>query len=259
MSPEYILIFLVALFASLLTFFSGFGLGTILLPVFLLFFPPVTAVALTAVVHLLNNIFKFILIGKNVNLKTALAFGIPAGIGAFFGARLLLNVSEVRILFSYSLLGNEFYITTVGLTLGLLMIFFSLFELVPRFKNLNIPNNLIPVGGFVSGFFGGLSGHQGALRSAFLIKAGLNKNAFIATGVVIALVVDIVRISSYYKSLSEYLSDYYLPVAAGGVGAFVGAFTGRKLIDKITISWVQIIVGIGIMVLGILILTGLIS
>lgn len=45
-----------ALVASGLTLFSGFGLGTILTPVFALFFPVATAVAMTAVVHLANNL-----------------------------------------------------------------------------------------------------------------------------------------------------------------------------------------------------------
>lgn len=55
---EILLIAVVAAGASLLTFFSGFGLGTMLLPVFLLFFPVDLAIAMTAVVHFLNNIFK---------------------------------------------------------------------------------------------------------------------------------------------------------------------------------------------------------
>ncbi|MCR4297043.1 MAG: sulfite exporter TauE/SafE family protein, partial [Elusimicrobia bacterium] len=52
----YLIICAVALIASGLTFFSGFGLGTLLLPAFSLFFPIREAVALTAVVHALNNV-----------------------------------------------------------------------------------------------------------------------------------------------------------------------------------------------------------
>jgi hypothetical protein len=37
----------------------------------------------------------------------------------------------------------------------------------------------------LSGFFGGLSGHQGAFRRAFLIKP-LTKKSFLATKVVIS-------------------------------------------------------------------------
>ena len=48
---ELILIGLAALFTSALTLFSGFGLGTILMPVFALFFPLPLAIAATAVVR----------------------------------------------------------------------------------------------------------------------------------------------------------------------------------------------------------------
>ncbi|OFZ11088.1 MAG: hypothetical protein A2Z20_04150 [Bdellovibrionales bacterium RBG_16_40_8] len=61
---DFVVIALVAFAASLLTFFSGFGLGTILLPVFAIWFPIDVSVALTAVVHFLNNIFKLMLVGK---------------------------------------------------------------------------------------------------------------------------------------------------------------------------------------------------
>ncbi len=52
-----IIICIVAFLTSILTFFSGFGLGTILMPVFALFFPVEVAIALTSVVHFSNNLF----------------------------------------------------------------------------------------------------------------------------------------------------------------------------------------------------------
>jgi uncharacterized membrane protein YfcA len=83
---EIILICLAAFFASLLTFFSGFGLGTILMPVFALFFPLEMAIALTGVVHLLNNFFKMYLVGKEANWRIVLKFGTPAVVSALIGA-----------------------------------------------------------------------------------------------------------------------------------------------------------------------------
>ena len=53
-----IVVSIAALFTSGLTFFSGFGLGTLLLPFFLIVFPPPVAVAATAAVHLVNNLFE---------------------------------------------------------------------------------------------------------------------------------------------------------------------------------------------------------
>lgn len=62
---EIIIISLAAFFTAVLTFFSGFGLGTILTPVFVLFFPIDVAIALTGVVHFSNNLFKIALVGRN--------------------------------------------------------------------------------------------------------------------------------------------------------------------------------------------------
>jgi hypothetical protein len=59
---EFVIIPAVALLASLLTFFSGFGLGTILLPAFAIFFPINIAVALTAIVHLKKQVGRMKLI-----------------------------------------------------------------------------------------------------------------------------------------------------------------------------------------------------
>jgi uncharacterized protein len=64
---EIILISLVAFIVAILTFFSGFGLGTILTPVFMIFFPVELAIGLTGIVHFFNNIFKLILVGRNAD------------------------------------------------------------------------------------------------------------------------------------------------------------------------------------------------
>lgn len=67
---DYALIAATAFVASGLTLFSGFGLGTVLLPAFALFLPVPAAIAATAVVHLLNNLFKGGLVGRNADWPT---------------------------------------------------------------------------------------------------------------------------------------------------------------------------------------------
>ena len=57
----------------------------------------------------------------------------------------------------------------------------------------------------LSVFFGGLSGHQGALRSLFLLRAGLPKEGCIATGIAASVLIDISRLSAYGTS---FFSDY---------------------------------------------------
>lgn len=105
---EILIISLAAFVAAILTFFSGFGLGTILTPLFMIFFPVELAIGLTGIVHFFNNIFKLILVGRNANKAVLLRFGIPAVIAAFFGSWLLLNISDAEPLFSYMMFGQTF-------------------------------------------------------------------------------------------------------------------------------------------------------
>lgn len=72
---ELVLIGATALLASGLTLFSGFGLGTLLMPVFALFFPVAVAIAATAVVHLANNLFKLALLARLADWRVVLRFG----------------------------------------------------------------------------------------------------------------------------------------------------------------------------------------
>ena len=82
---EIIIISVVAFLVAILTFFSGFGLGTILTPVFMFFFPVELSIALTGVVHFFNNLFKIVLVGRNANREVLLKFGIPAVLAALVG------------------------------------------------------------------------------------------------------------------------------------------------------------------------------
>ena len=111
----------------------------------------------------------------------------------------------------------------------------------------------------MSGFFGGLSGHQGALRSAFLIRAGLTKESFIATGVVISLMVDIPRIVMYGATLPGlHLGDYRGLIIAAVLAAFGGAWLSNRLLTKVTQRLVQLLVALMLLVIAAALGSGLI-
>lgn len=237
---EIFVIAITSFFTAMLTFFSGFGLGTILMPVFAIFFPVDLAIALTGIVHFFNNLFKLGLVGKKADRFALLRFGLPAVAASLVGAWLLLNISALPPLFEYTLFDQVFQITPVKFAIAVLLIIFSLMDISPVFQHLKIEKKHLPFGGLLSGFFGGLSGHQGALRSAFLIKSGLSKEQFIATAVVISCFVDFTRISVYAtKFFDAGLENHGFIVMTATLSAIAGAFTGRKLLKKVTLGFVQ--------------------
>lgn len=265
---EYVIVALTVLFGAGLTFFSGFGLGTLMLPVFSIFFDLPIAVGATAIVHLANNIFKFALVSKHIHFPTLLRFGVPALIFAFLGSMLLTSFDHSEALYNYQISGHSFELTRVKMTIGSLMMFFAWFDLDPRFDKLNVKKEYIPFGGMLSGFFGGLSGHQGAFRAAFLAKAGLTKEQFIGTSNAVSLIVDLSRLSIYIfgfvaitgeenKFLAA-ITDAKTLLIVGVVFAFIGTYFGKKLVQKTTITKIQRIVGALLLIMGFLLILGII-
>ncbi len=128
-----------------------------------------------------------------------------------------------------------------------------------NYQNLTIGRNKLWIGGMISGFFGGLSGHQGALRSAFLINSGLSKESFIATSIVIALTVDLVRMSVYASNYAISGISVHLPILIVAVlSAFAGAVGGRILLKKITYNNIRNLVAVFLILIGCGLISGLI-
>ena len=258
----YIAVSLAALIAAGLTLYSGFGLGTLLLPVFALFFPAEMAVVATAMVHGANNVFKVSLLGRHADRGVVLKFGLPAIGAAVLGALALgwFAQSDSSLVIEVN---EKVYseITPVKLIIGLLMIGFALFELVPRFRVLEFDRRYLPLGGVLSGFFGGLSGHQGALRSAFLAKAGLTTERFVASNAAIGFLVDLTRISVYvalFTAAGGHVSDFsgWPLVITGAVSAFCGVLLGKRFLHKVKMTSVQTLVGVLLFGVGVALVTG---
>ena len=238
-----VLVALVAFAAAIMTFFSGFGLGTILTPFFCLFFSVQEAIALTAIVHFSNNLFKFSLLRKYIAYNIALPFALSAVIMSFVGAALLNFISFQDYEYSYNLLGKVAIVTPVKIVVSILMIAFVIIELIPEWSFKVTGRLSYLIGGMFSGFFGGLSGNQGALRSMFLLKAGLSKESYIATGVLIACLVDISRLSVYTQNWSALnLNAQINLMIVAVVAALSGSLLGKKYIQKITIKSMQTLI-----------------
>jgi uncharacterized membrane protein YfcA len=247
---------IVAFLASGVSLFAGFGLGTLLLPVFALAFPAQVAVGATAVVHGLNSLFKAVLVGREADRGVVVRFGLPAVAAAFGGAAVLAALAERPPIVLTWPGGRTTSVPPVQMGMGVLILVFAVLELLPQAVKWSLPPRFLPLGGVLSGFFGGLSGHQGALRAIFLRRAGLSPSAFVGTQAVLACLVDSARLLVYgaaaWRARFSGLAVHgtLLAVTVGTLCGFLGAYAGSRFFTKVTIGALQKIVGISLMAVG---------
>ena len=189
----------------------GFWFGNLASASFWVLFPYRNGHLIDRYRAFLNNIFKLFLLGQKANKQALLAFGIPAILFAFVGAYLLSFLNTAQPIGNYTLGSHTFTLLPIKLCIGFILLFFALFEIIPSWSQLTFDKKYLPLGGVLSGFFGGLSGMQGALRAAFLIRAGLTKESYIGTGVVIACLIDLSRMGVYVQNWSQNAENIAYP------------------------------------------------
>jgi uncharacterized membrane protein YfcA len=225
-----------AFLAATLTLMTGFGLGTMLTPVFLIFYDVKIAILLVAVVHLLNNLLKVSIFGRHISIEILKRFGIFTLIGAFIGAYLQGKLDS----------------SVVKVVLGLSLIFLGLKEAMGFGEKLRIPKEIDFIGGFLSGLLGGLVGQQGAVRSAYLLNYNIPKETFVATAATIASVVDLTRIPVYIFHQRDILSENLILLAVTTFSAFAGTFVGKRFLKKISLKTLKYYVASTIIIIGML-------
>ena len=121
-----------SLFTSIVTLFTGFGVGTIMMPVMALFFDIKVAIFLAAIVHLFNNLSRIALYHRFMRWEIIRRFGVVSIVGAFVGSFAQLTVDS-------GWLKNG-----VGLFLAL----FAILSLRPGSINWKLPVIIDVIGGF---------------------------------------------------------------------------------------------------------------
>lgn len=265
---DFVVIPLISAVVAALTLVSGFGLGTLLLPAFAFFFPIEIAIAATAVVHFANNLFKLGLVARWADRDVVLRFGAPAVIAALVGAALMSVIATAKPLFEYQVGLLHGQVTLLKVIIAILLAVFAGLELSPKYEKLNFPRRALPIGGVLSGFFGGISGMQGALRAPFLLRMGLSKQQFVGTTNVISTMVDVARLIAYtvgltwlaksqnYQVLAERRTILLIVVAC--VAGCIGSVWGARLIKKITRRAIRITVAVLLFISAIALGTGLV-
>ena len=102
------------------------------------------------------------------------------------------------------------------------------------------------------------------MRATFLVKAGLGREGFIATGIACSVLVDLTRLTVYGLT---FLSASFETAATRGnltllvvatLSAFLGAFIGRRLLHKTTLRSIRVLVGVLMLVTGALVTAGIV-
>lgn len=202
--------------AAALTVPAGFGLATMLTPVVFLWLEPHEGIAVVAVVHGSHNAWKLKVLRKSVDFEAVRRFGWALVLGALIGAYLNTIVESEPLL----------------LLVGIALILLPILSVTERWTNFRLPEAEDRIGGFGSGLFGGLTGHQGALRAMFLQKRLPNKTEYAATAAILALVVDLTRIPVYLALEGWQIFNAGWLILGLVIAAILGVQLGKKWLVK---------------------------
>ena len=222
--------------AAALTVPAGFGLATMTTPLFLFWFEPHQAIAGVAIVHGAHNAMKSRILRTHIDADALRRFGWALLLGALVGAVLQTVISSGPLL----------------LLVGVALIVLPTLKLSESWTSIRLPETEDRIGGFGSGFMGGLTGHQGALRAMFLRQRLPNKNEYAATAAVLAMVVDFTRIPIYLWHDTSVLFSQPLLLIGFVLSALVGAQIGRIWLEKWKNDSIQKGIMLGLVLSGIL-------
>jgi hypothetical protein len=205
-----------------------------LTPVVLMLMGPHEAIAVVAIVHGAHNGGKSWALWQNINFEAFKHYGIWLILGAIIGAILQNQVSQKPLL---------------GI-MGIFLIILPLLNLNKSWKDYRISEENDRIGGFGSGFMGGLSGHQGALRAMFLTNKLPDKMTYAATASIFALCVDLSRIPVYLFFRSESITSNLELTFGLVIAALVGVHVGKKWLESMKSESIRKGIMVGIIASG---------
>ena len=257
---ELLLLALLGAGASAITIVSGFGLNTVLVPAFAVLFPLPLAIAAVALVHLLTSALRLVIFRAHIDRVIAWQFVPWAILGGIAGALILELLGAIPVITTYPLFGITKSVTAVKVAVGATIAALSLYELRRGAQEAGLSNVGISAGALASGFFGGLSGNQGAIRSTVLIRAGLTPLGFAATSALAAIAIDLTRLTVYGTagSIARMLADVAIrnAIVVATIGAILGVLLGRQLLAEMSSARLRLVVGWSLVVGGLLIGVG---
>jgi uncharacterized protein len=229
------IIFLVGLLAGGVAAVSGFGIGSLLTPLFALRLDVKAAVALVSIPHFVATAYRFWLLRAHIDKRVFWTFGLTSAVGGLAGA------------YFHTFSGSR----TLSLVFGSLLILTAIGQWTGFWSRLRFGPRLGMAAGVVSGFLGGLVGNQGGIRTAAMFGFQVPKEAFVATGTAAALVVDIVRMPIYVRSQKALLGDFIVPAIWVTLGTLLGTWIGVRWLRQIPESIFRRTIAVLLFILGV--------
>lgn len=219
---------------------AGFGIGSLLTPVFSLAFPIKVAVAAVSIPHLIATATRFWLLRAHVDRKLLLNFGITSAAGGLIGALL------------YGSAGNP----VLMLVFGSALVLTATLELTGAARRFRLKGPAAWIAGAASGMLGGMVGNQGGIRSAAMLGFETSRESFVATATAVALIVDLARMPIYLVGQADALRSMAPLIGLAALGALVGTLAGKRLLARIPERLFRTLVASLILALGLYMLGG---
>lgn len=211
------LAFLVAVVAGAIAAVSGFGIGSLLTPLLLLWFAPPVAVALVSVPHAIATAVRLYSLRDQIHGPTFRQFGIASAAGGLTGALLQSRLTSP--------------VLTVVLA-GLLTLA-GTGELLGRRVPIPATRPWELAGGVLSGIFGGLVGNQGGIRAAALLGFNLTAGQLVATSTASAILVDLARLPVYLGVSGTTIAPQWRLLLVLSAGVLAGTALGVPLLGRL--------------------------
>lgn len=227
-------LFLAALLAGSIAALAGFGIGSVLTPIFALHVPLKVAVAAVAIPHLIATALRFWLVRAHVDRSVLWSFGIFSALGGLLGALAHRWASSPAL----------------TIVFGSALVLAATSELTGLARRMQWYPAARMSAGFASGLLGGLVGNQGGIRSAALLGFRIAPLAFVATATAVALLVDAARLPVYLWLQGDALRGLAGPIAIATAGCVAGTFWGKQLLEKMPPSLFRRLVALLILALG---------
>lgn len=225
---ETFYIALLTFVASVVGTLTWFGTSMIMIIVLVMFFPPVEAIFLVAIIHWFGNLWKVSIFNKWFNLKLILLFGIIGLLTSYFWAT-----------FS-SALDKEFFLRLLGWFLAI----YSIYLMYSSHFKIRATTPMALMWGALSGFFAGAFGVGGAIRSMFLSAFDLPKTVYLATVGAIGLMVDTTRLVTYYLNDASLPRSLWWGLLLFIPVSFIWAQLAKVIVDKIPQDKFRIVLAI---------------